>query len=173
MNAGTVRWMSPELINPEQFGFRHRRQTKESDCYALGMATYEVLSDGAPFRHHVDLIVMQKVVNGERPGRPRGMRGAWFTSDLWEMLELCWVMQPGSRPNIKVVLECFVQVSRTWKPPSSRADEDSGEIWEGVEVGDGVEVDEDVDSDEDTDTDEDTEMDVDVETSGFLSRDVG
>ena len=101
------------------------------------------------------------------------MREAWFTSDLWEMLELCWATQPGSRPNIKAVLECFVQVSRTWKPPHISPLSSSAREEEGVEVGDGVEVDEDVDSDEDTDTDEDTEMDVDVETSGFLGRDVG
>jgi len=35
--AGTVRWMSPELL----FG-KNSPPTRESDCYALGMVTYEV-----------------------------------------------------------------------------------------------------------------------------------
>ena len=36
-SAGTVRWMSPELL----FG-QNRPPTCESDCYALGMVIYEV-----------------------------------------------------------------------------------------------------------------------------------
>lgn len=41
-SRGTERWMSPELLLPEQFGFEDTRLTKKSDCYALGMVIYEV-----------------------------------------------------------------------------------------------------------------------------------
>jgi len=43
--GGTARWMSPELFDPERFGIQGSegyRQTRESDCYALGMVIYEV-----------------------------------------------------------------------------------------------------------------------------------
>ena len=40
--GGTVRWMSPELLDPEKFGKPDDRPTKESDCYGLGMVVYEV-----------------------------------------------------------------------------------------------------------------------------------
>ena len=43
--GGTRRWMSPELLAPEQFGIPQLegdRPTRQSDCYALGMAIYEV-----------------------------------------------------------------------------------------------------------------------------------
>jgi len=40
--GGTVRWMSPELLDPDRFGFADDRPTKQSDCYALGMVVYEV-----------------------------------------------------------------------------------------------------------------------------------
>ena len=40
--GGTVRWMSPELLDPEMFGLDNNRPTKQSDCYALGMVVYEV-----------------------------------------------------------------------------------------------------------------------------------
>ena len=40
--GGTPRWMSPELLYPEQFGVSDDRPTKQSDCYALGMVVYEV-----------------------------------------------------------------------------------------------------------------------------------
>ena len=44
VEGGTYQWMSPELINPESCGLKKIRPTKESDCYALGMVVYEVLS---------------------------------------------------------------------------------------------------------------------------------
>lgn len=40
-SAGTFRWMSPELLDPERFNSKGRL-TRESDCYALGMVVYEV-----------------------------------------------------------------------------------------------------------------------------------
>ena len=43
--GGTVRWMSPELLDPERFGKSDDRPTKGSDCYALGMVVYEVFID--------------------------------------------------------------------------------------------------------------------------------
>ena len=116
--------MSPELLDPDQFGFKDSRPTKESDCYALGMVIYEVLSGQAPFSPYKDFIVMRKVLEGERPGRPEGAEGTWFTDDLWETMYLCWETQPGSRPSIEAVLECLERVSRTWMPPSPQADED-------------------------------------------------
>jgi len=41
-SGGTFEWMSPELLDPEKFGMKDRRPTKQSDCYALGMVIYEV-----------------------------------------------------------------------------------------------------------------------------------
>ena len=40
--GGTVRWMSPERLLPEMFGFDNSRPTKQSDCYEFGMVIYEV-----------------------------------------------------------------------------------------------------------------------------------
>jgi len=43
--GGTLRWMSPELLDPARFGRQESdddRPTRQSDCYALGMVIYEV-----------------------------------------------------------------------------------------------------------------------------------
>jgi serine/threonine protein kinase len=40
--GGTLRWVSPELLDPERFGVSDGRPTKQSDCYAFGMVVYEV-----------------------------------------------------------------------------------------------------------------------------------
>ena len=64
--------MSPELLNPEHLDFRHGRRTKESDCYALGMVIYEVLSGKVPLASYNNIIVPMIVIQGKRPERPSG-----------------------------------------------------------------------------------------------------
>ena len=108
--------MSPELLDPERFGFEKCRRTNESDCYALGMVILEVLSGQVPFPRDGPLIVMRKVIDGDRPGRPQGAEGPWFVDDLWETLELCWSPSPKSRPTVEVVLDCLKWVSPFWQP---------------------------------------------------------
>ena len=121
--GGTIRWMSPELLDPNQTNPKDSQPTKASDCYALGMVIHEVLSGQAPFGPFKDFIVIQKVVRGERPERPEGVKGGWFTDGIWGMLNLCWATQPESRPSIEAVLECLGQVPSTWEPPSPQAEE--------------------------------------------------
>ena len=126
VEGGTTQWMSPELLDPDQFGSKDNRPTKESDCYALGMVIYEVLSGQAPFAPYRSPIVIQKVTKGERPTRPEGVEGAWSTDDLWVMLTQCWAPQPKNRPSIGAVRECLEQCSRAWKPPPPQVDEYAG-----------------------------------------------
>jgi len=111
--GGTVRWMSPERIAPERFGFKNGHPTQSSDCYALGMVIYETISERLPFHRYVDFMVSLKVVEGEHP--PRGVR---FTERLWKMLELCWTSQPKGRPSIEDVLQCLEMASTLSEVPS-------------------------------------------------------
>ena len=117
--GGTARWMSPELLDPDQFYPKDGRPTKESDCYALGMVVYEVLGGGPPFALLKTLTVIRKVVEGERPERPEGEEGSWFTDDVWQTLNMCWETQSVHRPSIGTVLECLERASAAWESPSS------------------------------------------------------
>ena len=123
--AGTIRWMSPELLDPERFGSKNTRPTKESDCYALGMVILEVLTGQVPFPRCNNLVVMRKIIDGESPDRPQGPESAWFTNGLWGVLEQCWLPKPKLRPTVEGVLECLKQCSATWEPLSLSADGDS------------------------------------------------
>jgi serine/threonine protein kinase len=75
--------MSPELLDPDQFGLKEGGPTKESDCYALGMVIYEVLSGQPPFAECKGFVVIRKVLAGERPKRPQGDEGKLFTDGIW------------------------------------------------------------------------------------------
>ena len=123
-SAGTTRWMSPELLNPEQFGLKDSRRTKESDCYALAMVILEVLTGQVPFPRYEGFVVVTKVVNGDRPERPQGPGAAWFTDNLWEMLEWCWSSDPKLRPAVEAVLKCLEWGSTAWCPLPLSADDD-------------------------------------------------
>ena len=108
--------MSPELLAPDRFGFKDSRPTKESDRYAFGMVTLEVLTGKPPFPHYNGFVVMRRVVEGERPERPQGAEAAWFTDDLWEALEQCWSPQPNVRPTVEAILEYLERGSVAWQP---------------------------------------------------------
>jgi len=107
VTGDAIRWMSPELINPSKFNLEEGRPTKRSDCYALGMVIYEVLSGRVPFSPGEDTTIVSKVMEGERPRRPQGREGARFTDSLWEMLGGCWKDQPDDRPSLDAVLGCL------------------------------------------------------------------
>ena len=123
--SGTLRWMSPELLNPERFGGKNGRPTKESDCYALGMVILEVLTGRTPFSGCSNLVVMRKIFEGEHPDKPTGPEAVWFTDGLWGMLKQCWLHKPKRRPTVEGVLECLEQGSATWKPLSLSIKNDS------------------------------------------------
>jgi hypothetical protein len=108
--------MSPELLCPEKFGLEDSRPTKSSDCYALGMVIYEVLSGQLPFSHHGGYTVVVRVLEGKRPRWPRGAEGMY--DDVQEVLKCCWEPKPEDRPRIEDVLLCLEGVSRLWTPLS-------------------------------------------------------
>ena len=137
--------MSPELIDPQRFGFKKSRPTKSSDCYALGMVIYETVSGNLPFHEHTDPTVVMKVLKGEHP--PRGTR---FTRSLWKMLELCWTFQLSDRPSIEDVLRGLEMASNLSEPPLPGADEEmegDGGDWDGASGSLGV--DEELENDDD------------------------
>ena len=117
-HGGTCRWMSPELFHPEDFGLDDSRRTKFSDCYALGMVMYEVLSRRAPFSGYEDFAVVAKVRRGERPERPQGAEGKLFTDAIWGILERCWMPRRNDRPSTECVLQFLEGASRSWNPLS-------------------------------------------------------
>jgi len=97
-------FLSPELMVPTHFGLEHSRPTEKSDCYALGMVVYEVLSGRMPFSQDRPTAVGLRVLDGTRPRRPHGNAGKLFTDDIWGILELCWKHQPRDRISAKGVL---------------------------------------------------------------------
>ena len=96
--------MSPELLDPEQFGLTKSHPTTQSDCYALGMVIYEVLSGRTPFSTDRSFVIPSKILRGERPERPQGEAGKLFTDRVWGTVEHCWKAEPSERMTAKNAL---------------------------------------------------------------------
>ena len=123
--------MAPECLAPDQGD--HHRLTKESDCYSFGMVIFEVLSGQVPFQGVYIPSILEKVLKGERPGRPQGAEGVWFTDDVWEMVEQCWSPQPERRPTARAVLEFLEQ---TCPVPAWLSHGLFGDVEVGVDTSD-------------------------------------
>jgi len=128
--GGTARWMSPELIDPQQFGIDKTRPTRSSDSYALAMVIYETITGRLPFHEHTDLNVFVKVLKGEHPRREHG-----FTDILWNMLMLCWASEPDARPSASDVLQRLEMVSGSSRSPPSPENEGT---WNSGDDSDSI-----------------------------------
>ena len=128
MEGGTIQWMSPELLDPQSFGLARIRPTKESDCYALGMVVFEILSGQVPFSPSGPALVIRKVLDGERPGRPQGEGGRLFTDSIWEILEHCWKPLPRDRINAEAVLSGLEGNPVAFRPPSDTEGDEETDI---------------------------------------------
>jgi len=82
------------------------------------MVILEVLSGRLPFYQFAKVVISWKIFRGDRPERPQGEEGVWFTDEVWEILGSCWMTQPEDRPSIEDVLQCLGEASRSWRPPS-------------------------------------------------------
>lgn len=115
-SGGAVRWTSPELLDPDGFGLVDSCPTKESDCYAMGMVMYEVLSEQVPFYLSREFVAMQKIIEGSRPEKPKGEMGILFKDGIWELVQHCWAHLPCDRMSAKDVLLGLERISSPLRP---------------------------------------------------------
>ncbi|KIL55232.1 hypothetical protein M378DRAFT_645270 [Amanita muscaria Koide BX008] len=102
--AGTLRWMSPELVNGKPC-----TPTKESDIYAYAMTCYEILSGDVPFKsvrneaHIIRTIIIEK----KRPERVESCD----LNGMWAIITKCWAEEPEDRPCTAEVLELVRKIT--------------------------------------------------------------
>jgi len=112
-NAGSIRWMAPELHNPEIFDLKELRRTAASDVYAFACVVLEIYTGNYPFSDTPrDGTVILKVMQGQRPIRPMVDTGKTVSDDLWCLIELCWQQAPSDRPQMLSVVERLQHLNR-------------------------------------------------------------
>ncbi|TCD71977.1 hypothetical protein EIP91_000109 [Steccherinum ochraceum] len=98
--GGATRYLSPELIDPEEFDLEVARPTKKSDVYSYACTAIELYTSQVPFPDILqERIVMRRVVKGQRPPRPRFDDGGTMSDALWSLIQRCWAQQASDRPE--------------------------------------------------------------------------
>lgn len=122
---GSIRYMAPEIIDPEECGLERVVLTRQSDIYSLGMTIWEVrpksavtgvdiliancqIFSGKPPFYELprDPVVIRRVLQGVRPERPPASDTLGLSDKLWNLLEHCWHVQPQERPSMELIMQC-------------------------------------------------------------------
>ncbi|KAF9259830.1 kinase-like protein [Marasmius fiardii PR-910] len=101
-SKGTARYLSPELLMPDQSS----TSTRCSDVYAFACVCYEIFTGNVPFYGLNDFMVVVAVLEKKRPPRPESM--ALLNDGMWNVMVECWDADPSKRP---VAEEIFVRVA--------------------------------------------------------------
>ncbi|KAJ7622667.1 kinase-like domain-containing protein, partial [Mycena polygramma] len=94
--AGSIRWMAPELIDPERFGKPFLR-TAATDIYAFGCVCLELYTGRPPFANLSETASLLRVINGDRCERPSGEPA--MSDALWKHVNEYWAQDPAMRPT--------------------------------------------------------------------------
>ncbi|KDQ52271.1 hypothetical protein JAAARDRAFT_703008, partial [Jaapia argillacea MUCL 33604] len=108
--AGSTRWMAPELLFPEKFGMVGTRRTCATDIYAYGCVCIELHTGSPPFYDlTIEPAIALRILDGKHPKPPPGKE---LPPQMWNVAERCWNMTPDTRPTAKDILkECRLMSS--------------------------------------------------------------
>jgi len=137
--CGTVQFMSPELLLPEEFGQESARPTLQADIYAFGLvifqvrkrdygyrvfsnSIFQVLTGGIPFPGVRGSALAYHVFHGMRPPKPVNASTIGLSDSLWAFVQNCWHHQMELRPVVGEVVTHLCEAADSWvglMPPSS------------------------------------------------------
>jgi serine/threonine protein kinase len=92
-SIGTPHWMAPEMFESSSY-------THKADVYAFAILTWEILTEGIPFKGKDGFQVAIAVArNGDRPELP-----ANTPEGLLEFIRICWHQTPELRPSFPQIV---------------------------------------------------------------------
>ncbi|KAJ7255065.1 hypothetical protein B0H12DRAFT_1323261 [Mycena haematopus] len=99
--GGSLRWMAPELLDPDHFGLKFARTTA-TDVYAFGC----LYTERPPFSSLPEPAAWMKVLAGERPERPPAPPA--MSDILWQHVTEFWAQGPLMRPSTRSVVQTMI-----------------------------------------------------------------
>lgn len=104
---GTVYWMAPEVLDPEQYGINEKEDPMpESDIYSLAMLMWEIFTGHRPFADaRTSAAVTFRILSGKRPPRTPAATARGISDSLWELMKQCWDEDRHKRPNMTTVIK--------------------------------------------------------------------
>ncbi|OCH93310.1 kinase-like protein [Obba rivulosa] len=110
VTEGSIPWMAPEIIDPENVELHSAWYTTQSDVYSFSLTMWEMFTCQVPFYGTNNIHKLTcLIVDGARPQRPLQAKAAGLSDDMWNLIEMCWQKDRTKRPNIPYVLEALKQ----------------------------------------------------------------
>lgn len=123
VETGTYRYMSPEIVRHESYGF-------PTDVYSFGVCLWELLTRDIPFAALTPLQAAYSVAEGQRPSIPDSI-----PSDIQNIFSACWDQDPSIRPTFsKLVHSLNKHKSSTTRMVLSSGREWSKEDLDSIET---------------------------------------
>ncbi|KAJ7353622.1 hypothetical protein DFH08DRAFT_1077723 [Mycena albidolilacea] len=116
--GGSLYWMAPELLDPGRFGLKFAR-TPATDVYAFGCVCFELYAERPPFSNLPEPGALMKVLNGERPARPSGLRT--MSDTLWRAEDGLGSSARTSPSQHTIRAVCTIDTSS--RPPGTNFDQ--------------------------------------------------
>ncbi|THH32592.1 hypothetical protein EUX98_g1591 [Antrodiella citrinella] len=109
--GGNVRWLAPEIMDPNQSDKESSRPTFAGDMYSFAC----LYDPNDLFAHLSDFAVLGLIMDGTRPNRP-WLRTTYEMGDpLWSIISQCWTADPMKRLTASEVLKRFEE-DEVWVP---------------------------------------------------------
>ncbi|KAG7026803.1 Serine/threonine-protein kinase HT1 [Cucurbita argyrosperma subsp. argyrosperma] len=107
--AGTYRWMAPELfsIDPLPVGGRKFYDHK-ADVYSFSIILWELMTNKTPFKGRNNIMVAYAAAKNIRPS----LEG--IPEDIARLLQSCWAEDPKSRPEFTQVIDSLRNILQTF-----------------------------------------------------------
>ena len=83
-------------------------ESKPADIFAFAMFSVEVFTGKIPFEKQENEAVAFLILEGSRPEMPENAQAVGLTSEMWEIIEVCWQQDPVERPTTD-------EVTRRWQ----------------------------------------------------------
>jgi serine/threonine protein kinase len=102
MAIGSPMYMAPELYDDDE------AYSLSVDVYAFGIILYNIFTAEQVFKVGEEplrspLMLMMKVVNGDRFARQRGI-----PDQFWDLITSCWAKVPADRPSFEAIVKLML-----------------------------------------------------------------
>ncbi|CCM05082.1 uncharacterized protein FIBRA_07289 [Fibroporia radiculosa] len=119
-DAGSTRWMAPELIDPEDADLERACPTYASDIYAMGMVMLEIFTNRVPYyKSSNDAQVLRQIIAGHPPERPADQEivAHGLGNDAWALMSSCW-LRWQDRPGVEHIVTKLAELRAHTEPQS-------------------------------------------------------
>ncbi|KAF9472094.1 kinase-like protein [Pholiota conissans] len=110
-NSGAARWAAPELLRPAYHeGIEiNPVLTPACDVYSFASVAFYVITGSTPYsgKRSNNNIIAEIVLSTGRYKAPPKPAESLLTDACWDILMMCWALDPAVRPDIAEVERCL------------------------------------------------------------------